>query len=101
MPECRKFRDKQMAQILIAKSGISNHTAAGICYAPCLSKFGALHGLWLVGHTPGVSKRGRDTKWDANSDMEEIHEFCFKEFAPSVYSGTFHYLLPIFQTGFL
>ena len=72
-----------MVQILIAKSGISNHTAAGICY------------------DPGVSKRGRDTEWDASSDMEEIHEFCFKEFAPSVYSGTFHYLLPIFQTGFL
>ena len=50
---------------------------------------------------PSVSKRGRDTEWDASSDMEEIHEFCFKEFAPSVYSGTFHYLLPIFQTGFL
>ena len=45
MPKCRKFRDKQMVQILIAKSGISNHTAAGICYDPCLSKFGALHGV--------------------------------------------------------
>ena len=32
-------------QILNAKSGISNHAAAGICDDPCLSKFGALHGL--------------------------------------------------------
>ena len=31
-------------QILIAKSGISNHAAAGIRDDPCLSKFGALHG---------------------------------------------------------
>ena len=29
-------------QILTAKSGISNHAAAGICDDPCLSKFGAL-----------------------------------------------------------
>ena len=26
-------------------------------------------------------KRGRDTEWDANHGMEEIREFCFKEFA--------------------
>ena len=32
-------------QILIAKSGISNHAAAGIRDDPCLSKFGALYGL--------------------------------------------------------
>jgi len=28
-----------------------------------------------------VSKRGKDTEWDANCGMEEIREFCFKEFA--------------------
>ena len=32
-------------QILNAKSGISNHAAAGIRDDPCLSKFGALYGL--------------------------------------------------------
>ena len=32
-------------QILTAKSGISNHAAGGIRDDPCLSKFGALHGL--------------------------------------------------------
>ncbi len=32
-------------QILTAKSGISNHAAADIRDDPCLSKFGALHGL--------------------------------------------------------
>ena len=26
-------------------------------------------------------KRGKDTEWDANCGMEEIREFCFKEFA--------------------
>ena len=31
-------------QILIAKSGISNHAADDICDDPCLSKFGALRG---------------------------------------------------------
>ena len=74
-------------QILNAKSGISNHAADDICDDPCLSKFGALHGLCpqagrqFVGHTPGVFKRGKDTEWDANCGMEEIREFCFKEFA--------------------
>ena len=38
------------------------------------------HCLWLVGHTPGESKRGQDTEWDASYGMEEIREFCFKEF---------------------
>ena len=35
----------------------------------------------LVGHTPGEFKRGKDTEWDAICGMEEIREFCFKEFA--------------------
>jgi hypothetical protein len=39
------------------------------------------HCLWLVEHTPGESKRGQDTEWDASHGMEEIREFCFKEFA--------------------
>ena len=29
----------------------------------------------------GVFKRGKDTEWDASRGMEEIHEFCFKDFA--------------------
>ncbi|MFR8473236.1 MAG: hypothetical protein ACLVB2_10805, partial [Clostridium fessum] len=34
-----------------------------------------------VGHAPvGLSKRGRDTEWDASHGMEEIREFCSKEF---------------------
>ena len=33
-------------QILNAKSGIFNHAADDICDDPCLSKFGALHGLY-------------------------------------------------------
>jgi hypothetical protein len=28
-----------------------------------------------------VSKRGKDTEWDASCGMEEIREFCFKEVA--------------------
>ena len=40
-----KVPDKHAAKILIAKSSISNHAAAGIRDDPCLSKFGALCGL--------------------------------------------------------
>ena len=40
-----KVPDKHAAANLTAKSGISNHAAAGIRDDPCLSKFGALHGL--------------------------------------------------------
>lgn len=40
------------------------------------------HCLWLVGHTPGESKRGRDTESDAVIRLEEIHTFfsneCFR-----------------------
>ena len=42
-------------QILTAKSGISNHAAAGIRDDPCLSKFGALHGL-----CPQASRQFKD-----------------------------------------
>ena len=41
----QKFQINMRRQILTAKSGISNHAAAGIRDDPCLSKFGALHGL--------------------------------------------------------
>ena len=47
------------------------------------------HCLRLVGHTPRVSKRGQDTKWDAGRGMEEIHEFCFKDLPPSVLFRSF------------
>ena len=40
-----KVPDKHAAANLTAKSGISNHAAAGIRDDPCLSKFGALYGL--------------------------------------------------------
>ena len=33
------------------------------------------HCLWLVGHTPGESKRGRDTESDAVIRLEERHTF--------------------------
>ena len=33
------------------------------------------HCLWLVGHPPGESKRGRDTKSDAVIRLEELHTF--------------------------
>ena len=53
-----------------------------VCEAAALAatrKFA--HCLWFGGHTPGVFKRGRDTEWDASRGMEEIREFCFKDFA--------------------
>ena len=42
-----------------------------------------------------MSKRGQDTEWDASHGMEEIHEFCFKEFAAACLSGTFKCLFLI------
>jgi hypothetical protein len=36
-----------------------------------------------------VSKRGQDTEWDASHGMEEIREFCFKEFVAACLSETF------------
>ena len=37
------------------------------------------HCLRLVGHTPGESKRGRDTESDAVIRLEEIHTFFSNE----------------------
>ena len=48
---------KMQMEILFKKCGISNPPDACIRDNPCLSKFG---------HTPEVSKRGRDTESDAN-----------------------------------
>ena len=67
-------------QILTAKSGISNHAAAGIRDDPCLSKFGT---LW---ECPNVAKTRNGmpaTVW------KKYVNFASKNFPPSVYSGTF------------
>ena len=67
-------------QILIAKSGISNHAAAGIRDDPCLSKFGTLR------ECPNVAKTRNGmpaTAWKKYSN------FASKNLPPSVYSGTF------------
>ena len=42
------------------------------------------HCLRLVGHTPGVSKRGQDTESDANIQLEEMLTFFSNEF-PSAF----------------
>ena len=67
-------------QILTAKSGISNHAAAGILDDPCLSKFGTLR------ECPNVAKTRNGmpaTAW------KKYVNFASKNFPPSVYSGTF------------
>ena len=67
-------------QILTAKSGISNHAAAGIRDDPCLSKFGTLR------ECPNVAKTRHGmpaTAW------KKYVNFASKNFPPSVYSGTF------------
>ena len=67
-------------QILTAKSGISNHAAAGIRDDPCLSKFGALR------ECPNVAKTRNGmpaTAW------KKYVNFASKNFPPSVYSETF------------
>lgn len=53
------------------------------------------HCLWLVGHTPGESKRGRDTESDAVIRLEEIHTFFSNECF--IYSSTrnLHHALPV------
>ena len=57
-------------EILFKKCGISNPPDACIRDNPCLSKFG---------HTPEVSKRGRDTESDANIQQEEMLTFFSNE----------------------
>ena len=58
--------------IRFKKCGISNQPNVCILDDPCLSKFG---------HTPGVSKRGRDTEFDANIEQEEMHTFFSNEYS--------------------
>ena len=56
-----------------------------VCEAAALAatrKFA--HCLWFVGHTPGVFKRGRDTEFDANIQLEEMLTFFSNEF-PSAF----------------
>ena len=36
---------------------------------------------WLADTVRGVFQTWKDTEWDASHGMEEIREFCFKEFA--------------------
>ena len=67
-------------QILTAKSGISNHAAAGIRDDPCLSKFGTLR------ECPNVAKTRNGmpaTAW------KKYVNFASKNLPSSVYSGTF------------
>ena len=80
-------------EIRFKKCGISNQPDVCIFDDPCLSKFGALRGSCphpgrqFVGHAPvGLSKRGRDTKSDADIQPEEM--LTFFDFAGSV-DGTF------------
>ena len=62
-------------EIRLKKCGISNQQNVCIRDDPCLSKFGALYGL-----CPQVSKRGRDTEFDANIQLEEILTFFSNEY---------------------
>ena len=36
---------------------------------------------WLAHTVRRVFQTWKDTEWDASRGMEEIHEFCFKDFA--------------------
>ena len=45
MSENTKFQNTAGSDILIAKSGISNHAASNILNDLCFSKFGAFHGV--------------------------------------------------------
>ena len=104
-------------QILIVKSGISNHAAAGIRDDPCLSKFGALRrscphpGRQFVGllcvslaapdKSPPIVSGVSDMHPSDCPNVEETRNgmpatvwkkyvnFAPKNLPPSVYSGTF------------
>ena len=53
------------------------------------------HCLWLVGHTPGESKRGRDTESDAVIRLEEIHTFFSNECFICSSSRNLYQVLPV------
>ena len=53
------------------------------------------HCLWLVGHTPGESKRGRDTESDAVIRLEEIHTFFSNECFLCSSTRNLHHVLPV------
>ncbi len=53
------------------------------------------HCLWLVGHTPGESKRGRDTESDAVIRLEEIHTFFSNECFICSSTRNLHHALPV------
>ena len=67
-------------QILIAKSGISNHAAADIRDDPCLSKFGAL---------PECSNVEETRNEMPAAAWKKYVNFASKNLPSSVYSGTF------------
>ena len=47
------------------------------------------HCLRVAGHTCGLSKRGKDTEFDAGRGTEEILAFCFKEYLPQLHPQPF------------
>ena len=47
------------------------------------------HCLRVAGHTCGLSKRGKDTEFDAGRGTEEILAFYFKEYLPQLYPQPF------------
>ncbi len=53
------------------------------------------HCLWLVGHTPRESKRGRDTESDAVIRLEEIHTFFSNECFICSSTRNLHHALPV------
>jgi hypothetical protein len=78
-------------EIRFKKCGISSQPDVCIFDDPCFSKFGALRGSCphpgrqFVGHAPvGLSKRGRDTKSDADIQPEEMLTFFSNE-CPSAF----------------
>ena len=110
MSENTKFQNTAGSDILIAKSGISNHAASNILDDLCFSKFGTFHGgcpqsadnfrtfvcapllapesplivCGFAGHTPGTVQTWKDTELDVRRGTEEILGFCFKELPPLV-----------------
>ena len=83
MSENTKFQNTAGSDILIAKSGFSNHAASNILDDLCFSKFGTFHG--------GV-QTWKDTEFDVRRGTEEILGFYSKELSLPAASGTYRFL---------
>ena len=81
-----RFRVECLWNILFKKCGISNQPVTA---SAMIRVFPSLE------HTPGESKRGRDTESDAVIRLEEIHTFFSNECFICSSTRNLHHALPV------